>query len=138
MARPLFPTVGATPDEQRVRQGLNEFVTQILDAGVFQTRLIVGRPLVSSRPGGLPLPVSWGALNRVALLASGIHTVGFPRVRSEQIGMPLVLSLRCATGAVARIVAPPPALVNQSPTGLLVASGITVQAVTDGTDWTVF
>lgn len=138
MSRPLFPTVGANPDEQRLRAGLNELVSQILARGQFQARFLVQRPLVSDAAGGPPVPLAWGALNRVALLATGIHAVALPRIRPEMVGFPLLVSLRCATGARARFVANPPALVNRSPTGMLVASGVTLQAVTDGTDFEVY
>lgn len=138
MRRPLFPTVGSNPDEQRLRAGLSELVSDLLRQNVFQTRLLVQRPLVSATVNDPPVPLAWGSLNRVALLASGYHVVALPRIRSDAIGMPLLASFRYATGAVARLVAKPPALVNRSPTGMLVASGITLQAVTDGVDWMVY
>lgn len=98
--RPLFPTTGATPDEQRSRAGLAEIVRSLLDSGVFLNRLFPGKlpQRLSSLGTGVQVPLAWGGMNRVPPVP--VVVAFLPQITPRQIGTPFVISKASASGLV--------------------------------------
>lgn len=130
------------PSLRRLGELVRSTVQQLFDSHVFQARLGIGHIAYGPRPDGAPLKLEWGKLNRVALVSTGTQVVQLPAIRPEWVGQPLIISKLTYTGIMRLIpggslvsnLAP---LVNRSPTGMLVATGVKT-AITDGTDWTVY
>ena len=59
--RPILPTTGANPDEQRARTGLQEIVRTLLNSRAFLQRLFPGQIL--RVPTGTPVALAWGGMN---------------------------------------------------------------------------
>lgn len=127
MADPLFPSVGKTPDAQRLLSAVREFAARVA-SGEFPRRL------VSSQPIGLPTGVAyspkWGALNRVSPPYAGV--VVLPAMRPETVNVPLYVAKTSPTGTM-RVVTMGP-LVNGYSGLTRVAAG-TMTFIADGQNW---
>lgn len=137
--RPVLPTKGANPDEQRLRSGLGEIVRRFLDSGAFLQRLFPGAiKRVLPSPTGLVSVAEWGTLNRVAPAAEAVVVLPIPRPKT--IGVPLavtkvyptgVVHIRPTFGADGKTAA----LLDGSPTGITVATAGRIDLISDGLDW---
>jgi hypothetical protein len=92
--RPLFPTVGSTPEQQRALVGVGEFVRKVLSPGSFLQRLLPGR-LLRPVATGTPLALAWGEMNR---LPPGNSIARLPQILPEWIGTPLHVLKGSPTG----------------------------------------
>ena len=124
---PLFPSVGATPDGQRLLSAVRE-LAQRLFSGEFMRRLDTAQPF--GLPTGLAFVPSWGKLNRVREPYNGV--VLLPVMRPETIGVPLFVTKTSATGVMKVATTGP--LVNGY-SGLTRSAAGLMTFVPDGQNW---
>ena len=136
--RPVLPTTGANPDEQRLRTGLSAIVRSILDSGAFLGRLFPGDQLrtVSS---GVTVALAWGSMNRIP--TSDPIMLRLPNILPQMVGVPLQVTKGSATGiayvspagkALDGVTSP---AVDGSSTGIQLTGAGLHEFKTDGTNW---
>jgi hypothetical protein len=135
--RPIFPSVGGSPDAQRLVTAVNEVMTALLTSGALLGRVPPGEIL---RPKNGQVSLAWGQQNRVDVGAS-TGLAKLPAIRPELIGQPLYLSKLSPSGVVsvkasgkaADGVSTP--LVDGSPTGIQRRAAGLSAFMTDGQNW---
>jgi hypothetical protein len=137
--RPVLPTTGATPDEQRLRTGLGAIVRSVLDSGAFLSRLFPGKTQSVVVGTGTQVQLAWGDMNR--LPPTDVVVAFLPQVTRKQIGVPLTISKAYATG-VAMVQPAGVGLdgrtqptVDGLPTGFQMSEAGQRTLMTDGTNW---
>lgn len=137
--RPVLPTTGQNPDEQRLRAGLSELVRRFLDSGLFLQRFLPGSVLrTQTSATGQVLPAQWGTLNSVG--PSVAVTVALPIPQPKNIGVPLPVTKTSPTGVL--YIKPTvgtdgrtQALLDGSPTGISVTQAGRIDFISDGMNW---
>lgn len=137
--RPLLPSTGQAPDEQRLRSGLSELVRRFLDSGLFLQRFLPGTVLrTQTSATGQVLPAQWGSLNPVGPAVA--VTVALPIPQAKNIGVPLPITKTSPTGVL--YIKPTvgtdgrtAALLDGSATGLTVTRAGRIDLISDGSNW---
>lgn len=137
--RPVLPTTGQNPDEQRLRAGLGELVRRFLDSGLFLQRFVPGSVLrLQTSATGQVLPAQWGTLNSVG--PSPAVTVVLPIPQPKNIGIPLPITKTSPTGVL--YIKPTlgtdgrtQALLDGSPSGIAVTAAGRIDFISDGVNW---
>lgn len=137
--RPVLPTTGTTPDEQRLRSGLGAIVRSVLDSGAFLNRLFPGKAQAAVVGTGTQVQLAWGDMNRLPPTSPVVAFL--PRVTAKQIGVPLVISKAYATGvamvqpAGVGIDGRTQPTVDGLPTGFQMSEAGQRTLMTDGANW---
>jgi hypothetical protein len=137
LSRPNFPSVGATPEHQRLLAAVREFVQDMFRSGQV-SRVNVGAQSLRIASGTVAA-VSWGITNRVEPPYSGY--IALPRPRPDAINVPLYVAKTVPTGMLHFLAIPGDngvqPKINGSPTGLVATGARLMHFLNDGRDWFV-
>lgn len=134
--QPAFPSVGSSPEQQRLFAGIRDFVQEVLiRAGILRAPQGVN---VIRAPSGISLAAAFGTFNQCQPPYDGV--VFLPQMRPETINQPLYVAKAVPSGVLRFVAAP-----NKNGTAPLIngASGFTATGARrlsfmgNGSDWFV-